>query len=243
MDQVTTITFCRYKSLFHKIWAFFMMQFAHSFLKNIEGMTFYKLMGSGKSLGFNPLPDWSVYALIQVWDNNELARQFIKSSALMHQYREKSSECMTLFMRCITSHGAWSEQSPFHKSDQIDPSNPIVAVITRATIKTSKLIRFWKYVPTAQKPIKKADGLLYTKGIGEVPIKQMATFSLWESEERMKKFAYVSEEHQQAIKMTRELHWYQEELFARFQPYAFHGVWSNISMDKSMINNVKNLDE
>lgn len=239
MDQVTTITFCRYKSLIHKIWAFFMMQFAHGYLRNTEGMTFYKLMGSGKNLGFNPLPDWSVYALVQVWKNHESAKHFIDSSTLMSKYRDRSSECMTIFMRCVTSHGEWSGQSPFHKTDRVVSTNPMVAVITRATIRSSKLLRFWKYVPTAQKPIKKADGLLYTKGIGEVPIKQMATFSLWESEDQMKRFAYKTGEHQQAIKMTRELNWYKEELFARFQPYEFDGVWNDISWNKDLINNIQ----
>ncbi|MEQ9220228.1 MAG: spheroidene monooxygenase [Cyclobacteriaceae bacterium] len=237
MDQVTTITFCRYKSLFHKIWAFFMMQFAHGYLKDVEGMTFYKLMGSGKGLGFNPLPDWSVYVLIQVWENHKAARLFIDSSELMQKYRARSTECMTVFMRCVTTHGLWSGQSPFHPSDHTDPINPMVAVITRATIKTSKLIRFWRYVPTAQKPVEKAEGLIYTKGIGEAPIKQMATFSLWTTEVEMKKFAYQSSEHQQAIKMTRALSWYKEELFARFQPYAFDGNWEKLSTDYPEIKN------
>ncbi|MEQ8336849.1 MAG: spheroidene monooxygenase [Cyclobacteriaceae bacterium] len=237
MDQVTTITFCRYKSLFHKIWAFFMMQFAHGFLKDVEGMTFYKLMGSGKGLGFNPLPDWSVYVLIQVWENHKAARRFIDSSELMQKYRARSTECMTVFMRCVTTHGLWSGQSPFLPSDHTDPINPMVAVITRATIKTSKLIRFWRYVPTAQKPVEKAEGLIYTKGIGEAPIKQMATFSLWTTEVEMKKFAYQSSEHQQAIKMTRALSWYKEELFARFQPYAFDGNWEKLSTDHPIIKN------
>ncbi len=239
MDQVTTITFCKYKSPFHKIWAFFMMQFAHGYLKEVEGMTFYKLMGSGKSLGFNPLPDWSVYGLVQVWRNHESAQQFIDRSELLGKYRDRSAECMTIFMRCITSHGEWSGQSPFHKTNDIDKTNPMVAVITRATIKVSKLLRFWRYVPTAQKPIKNADGLIYTKGIGEVPIKQMATFSLWESEDKMKKYAYESGEHQQAIRLTRELNWYKEELFARFQPYEFVGTWSNISLKKDLMNNIQ----
>lgn len=204
-----------------------MMQFAHGYLKDVKGMPFYKLMGSGKSIGFNPLPDWSVYALIQVWENHEYARHFINSSELIKKYRSHSTQCMTIFMRCLTAHGQWSGQMPFSEVGQADLNNPMVAVITRATIRSSKLLKFWRYVPTAQKPINQADGLIYTKGIGEVPIKQMATFSLWKSEEQMKSFAYDTKEHQQAIKMTRQLNWYKEELFARFQPYEFSGKWED----------------
>jgi heme-degrading monooxygenase HmoA len=58
--------------------------------------------------------------------------------------------------------------------------------------------------------------MLYSKGVGEVPFLNMATFSVWKSAEAMKNFAYQSKEHLKAIKMTRELGWYSEELFARF---------------------------
>jgi len=230
MDQVTTITFCKFKSLFHKLWAFFMMQFAHSYLKEVDGMTFYKLMGSGKGLGFNPLPDWSVYALIQVWKSHEHAEHFFNSAELIRKYRARSIECMTIFMKCLSTHGQWSGQEPFSKTVPAAPGLPIV-VITRATIRYSKLIKFWRFVPTAQKPVSRADGLIYTKGIGEVPIKQMATFSLWKNEAQMKKFAYESTDHQQAIKLTRELNWYKEELFARFTPYQYNGLWENKTWD------------
>ena len=58
--------------------------------------------------------------------------------------------------------------------------------------------------------------LIYTKGVGEVPFVQMATFSIWKNLEAVKQFAYKSKEHATAVKMTRELKWYKEELFARF---------------------------
>jgi hypothetical protein len=34
------------------------------------------------------------------------------------------------------------------------------------------------------------EGLIYTKGVGEVPIIQMATFSLWKDFESVKQFAH-----------------------------------------------------
>lgn len=224
-QQVTTITFCKYSSLASKIWAFTMMQFAHSYLREVKGLTFYKLMGSGKGLGFNPFPDWSVYCLLQVWENDQYAREFLDQSPLIIKYKQHSRETATIFMKNITADGKWSGMMPFETNGQLDQKNPYIAVITRATIKFSKLAKFWNYVPTSQKPIGQAKGLIYTKGIGEVPIKQMATFSIWENVTQMKNFAYHSREHQQAIKMTKELNWYREELFARFQPYDSLGTW------------------
>lgn len=224
-EQITTLTFCKYNSIRSKIWAFWMMQFSHRYLKKVKGMSFYKLMGSGQGLGFNLSPDWSVYCLLQVWENEDVAAHFLSDSILINKYDLYADERGTIFMKNLTSHGVWSGKQPFLKNGLTDESNHHVAIITRATIKTSQLIKFWKYVPTAQKPISKAKGLLYTKGIGEVPVKQMATFSVWDNIENMKQFAYNSEEHQTAIKMTREFNWYAEELFARFQPYKMIGTW------------------
>ncbi len=41
-----------------------MMQFTHHEL------------GSGKGQGFNPLPDWSRYCLLQIWENEQQVDRF-----------------------------------------------------------------------------------------------------------------------------------------------------------------------
>jgi len=229
-EQITTITLCSYTGIKNKLWAFGMMQFAHRHLKDIKGLSFYKLMGSGKGLGFSPFPDWGMYCLLQVWDSEKDALDFAEKSALIKKYEDHTLECAMIFMKNIKAHGKWSKTEPFITSDNLDKTNSLTAVITRATIKTKFIWKFWKYVPTSQRPIKNAKGLLYTKGIGEVPIKQMATFSIWNSENDIKRFAYRSEEHKKAISMTKEFDWYSEELFARFQPYKLIGKWEGIQI-------------
>jgi heme-degrading monooxygenase HmoA len=215
MAQITTITFFRYSSFFSKLWAFGMMQFAHGPLSKVGGLQTYKLMGTGKD-GFNPCADWSVYVLLQIWDDEETAQRFFETSSLMERYRSKSSELYTLFLRNIKSKGEWSGKNPFEKSEFFDKTNSFIAVITRATIKKRLLFKFWKYVPTSQKPLQNNEGLIYTKGIGEVPFLQMATFSIWRDKESLMQFAYGSKEHVKAIAETKRLDWYKEELFARF---------------------------
>jgi hypothetical protein len=42
------------------------------------------------------------------------------------------------------------------------------------------------------------------------------TFSLWESGDAIKNFAYKGAAHQKAIADTSTFKWYSEELFARF---------------------------
>ncbi len=224
MSQITTLTFFKYTGFKSKLWGFMMMQFAHKPLSKIYGLYFYKLMGSGKE-GFKPAPDWSTYALLQIWEHEEYAHTFFNSSALFKEFVANSSEQYTVFMKNIVAKGEWSGQNPFIKSTALDLTIPFIAVITRATIKPKMLYKFWKYVPTSQEPLKNSKGLLFTKGIGEVPLSQMATFSIWKDKEAVLEFAYKSQKHSEAIKLTRKLNWYKEELFSRFQPYKTIGHW------------------
>ncbi|MBA3898904.1 MAG: DUF3291 domain-containing protein [Bacteroidetes bacterium] len=229
MPQITTLTFFRYPDFSSRVWGFMMMQFSHSYLQQVKGQSFYKLMGSGKGEGFNPFPDWSVYSLLQVWENEAAAQAFFEEAPIMQKYRKHASETWTIFMKSILAKGLWSGKNPFQESSSLSQKIPYLAVITRATIKASRLIPFWRYVPKSQKQLSASQGLLFAKGIGEVPVVQMATFSLWENSEAMKAFAYKGKGHQGAIKKTRELDWYKEELFSRFQPYKSVGLWNGIN--------------
>jgi heme-degrading monooxygenase HmoA len=223
--NITTLTFFKYKNWWNKIWAFGMMQFAHSYLAKQSGIQFYKLMGSGKGKGFNPFPDWSTYSLLVVWENEKSAQDFFAQSDLFQKYRSHTSERWTIFMKNILARGSWSKKNPFDLHPDLDTSNELLCIITRATIRWNKLYSFWKYVPTSEKPLADNNGLIYTKGIGEIPVIQMATFSVWKNMDALKKFAYESEAHRVAIQKTRELDWYSEEMFCRFQPYKSVGTW------------------
>ncbi len=198
-----------------KIKGFYMMQVGHALLKDTEGLSFYKLMGTGKGDGFNPYPDFSTYALLTKWESLERAKAFLDSSKFVKKYKHICHEMEYFIMRTSSSHGSWGGQNPFKSTIKIQKDQKL-AVLTRARIKISKLRKFWSYVPVSRQPLKNNSGLIFTKGIGEIPFLNMATFSLWKNQEAMKQFAYSSEEHLKAIKMTRELGWYREELFARF---------------------------
>ena len=223
-NQITTISFFKYSLFSNKAWAFKMMQFANKDLRKVNGLSFYRLMGSGKGRGFNPLPDWSIYCLLQVWESEDAANTFFLSSDLVKRYKNHTSELFTLYMKNISAGGTWVGKNPFEKAAELDPNLPI-AIITRATIKLNWLLKFWKYVPTSEEGLDGNEGLIYTKGVGEVPIIQMATFSLWKNFDAVKQFAYKSKQHQEAIKKTRQFEWYSEELFSRFQPYKSTGTW------------------
>lgn len=224
--QITTLSFYRFHSLKGKLWGFFNVPITQMKLKSIQGLRFYKVMGSGKS-GFNPLPDWSTYAILQVWDSEEAANDFYQGKGVYFDYVKNSDELMVVYMKNIKAHGEWSKQKPFQKSSKIDTDSKYMAVLTRATIKWTELIPFWKYVPQSQEYLKRTKAIMFQYGIGEVPFKNMATFSIWNDKDALFEFAYKDSSHAKAIELTRKRDWYSEELFSRFQPYRIVGNWKD----------------
>lgn len=225
-EQVVTITFFKYKNTSSQWWAFKQMGLAAEAMDKIHGLTFYKMLGSGGKKGFSIWPNFSVYSLLAVWKNHESAIHFLSNHAYFEMLTEKSEEQWTIFMRNVQSHGQWDGRSPFTAVSQISARQPI-CVITRATIHTKYLYRFWRFVPPASQSVHQFNGKLFSIGIGELPLIQQATFSIWKSIEDMKNYAYQNPDHYKVIKKTRELGWYKEELFARFHPYKSMGTWNN----------------
>ncbi|HMO39242.1 MAG TPA: hypothetical protein PKC76_06485 [Saprospiraceae bacterium] len=226
-QQIVTITFFRYRGLRQRWWAFGQMGLAPKALRAIQGLQFGKMLGSGSGNGFSVLPNLGVYGLLAVWDTEHDARHFFDTHPLFKTYCTQSAEQWTLFMRAVMAHGQWDGVEPFRASGQADDEQP-VGVLTRATIYPRHLWRFWRFVPPVSRSVERREGLVFSVGVGELPLIQQATFSLWQSTHLMKAYAYQSRYHSEVVKKTRELGWYSEELFARFAPYAEEGSWQGL---------------
>ena len=214
--RLTTITFFKFKK--NKPWAFTQMGLLHRKIRKTNGLFFLKLLGTGGGNGFSLRPDFGTYALLGVWESENSASEFFEKNETIIRYKRKASAIRTIKMVSLKSNGFWGGQNPFTEQKPINSAKKMpVAVITRATLRLSKLISFWKSVPAASKAIEAAKGVKYFKGIGEWPFIQQATLSLWDSFDSVKNFAYSSKIHSDIIKKTRKQKWYSEDLFARFQ--------------------------
>ena len=60
------------------------------------------------------------------------------------------------------------------------------------------------------------DRLLFGIGVGEVPLVQQCTISVWRDAAAIDQYAYRQTGHREVVKLTRQRQWYSEELFARF---------------------------
>ena len=88
-------------------------------------------------------------------------------------------------------------------------------MITRARVKFNKLINFLFNTSLAAKSIRSHNGAEFYKGIGELPIIEQATISIWKSEQSMRDFAYSDTNHLKIINKARKDEWYSEALFVR----------------------------
>ncbi|MBC7922651.1 MAG: spheroidene monooxygenase [Ferruginibacter sp.] len=225
---LTTFTVFLYDSP-NRLWAFQRMGLLPGQLAKVPGMAFSQLMGSGRGLVFSLWPDWSRYVLLATWTSEEAADAFFGASPLVQAFRRQARETWTVRMHPIKTHGLWSGQNPFRVvASPVGYDGPVV-VLTRASIRTRALWDFWRNAPRAAEGLTRAEGLIFSSGVGELPFVRQATLSAWENPAAMRAFAYGGENHQAAMRRKAEQNWYSEELFARFVPVASEGTYYGIN--------------
>jgi heme-degrading monooxygenase HmoA len=220
--MLVSLTIVRYKPLFVPL-AFMSMALHRLPLILDRNCSLWKLMGSGKNGTFDLKPDYKQWALLAAWKDQHAFDSFRESSFISSWWKTLCTETYTVLCTPITSHGSWDKKNPFTSSENIHLDGP-VAVLTRATIRFKRLKNFWQNVDKVAGIMTGAKGYITSFGIGEAPFFRQATFSVWESLDDVKAFAYRSPEHRDVIQKTRDENWYSEELFARFKPLATFGT-------------------
>ncbi|WP_299822090.1 spheroidene monooxygenase [uncultured Pontibacter sp.] len=195
-------------------------------LNKTPGLLFYKLLGSGHGKGFSIKPNFKRYGLLCTWENEQAADAFLNTSDLMENYKSHTSESWTVKLLPFQAHGQWDKQEPFSPTLTDNYTDGPLAVLTRASINWMALPGFWRFVPKTSKALDAAEGLICSIGLGELPFIRQATFSIWESMDAMRQYAYKNPLHQEVMRRTRSENWYSEELFARFKPIASQGTWN-----------------
>ena len=195
-------------------WAILHMGLDRLSLARRSDVKFWKLLGAGKGETFTPRDaDILRWGLLVVVDKDSE----ITNSKIIKRWNSKAQLQFTGQLSPISVNGAWSKKTPFHNLPLAakDWSGKVVA-ITRARIKWRKNFIFWNSVPPVTASLHSSPGLISAIGIGEAPIGLQGTFSIWESGEAVKNFAYSGAAHKEAIKATHRHAWYAEEMFARF---------------------------
>jgi hypothetical protein len=199
--------------------------------------SFYKLMGSGRNGTFDKTPDLQQWGIITSMKGMEHAGEdFLRQpDYIYHLYgsfiatwlRFFGCEVWTVLLEPTEGHGKWDGKEPFGKLPKQGNDTGPVAVLTRATIRISRLTQFWKHVDGVASRMADSAGFITSLGVGEVPWIKQATFSVWQSREAMRNFAYKMKEHADVVKKTHQEKWYSEDMFVRFNIIASTGTINN----------------
>ena len=193
-------------------------------LRNVEGLVFWRLLGTGSGDNTGRGADLSRSALFAVWDDESYLDAALASGPTAGRWRD-AEESWHVRLRGIGGHGTWKGFDPLDGLET-GSGDGSIAIVTRANVRR----RSWKVFGEASKVVDaelhRAPGLIDVVGIGETPIGSLATFSLWESRAAARDFAYSMPDHREVIRRTRAEGWYAEEMFARFEPYGAIGTWN-----------------
>ena len=222
--QIVTLSVHRFLGIAAKVWVLGQMGAARLSFMAMKDVSFWKLCGSGVGEGFTPRPNTEVWAILAVWPDEATARDRISNAPVYQRWARNASEVWTVFLSPTSARGRWSSKTPFIVTDKTNDGP--VAALTRATVRPSAMARFWKRQPAISDVIGDDPNVIFKIGIGEVPLLQQVTFSIWPDTSSMAAFARADGPHAKAIKAVREGNWFREELYARFRIIGETGLWN-----------------
>ncbi len=187
-------------------------------------------MGSGRNGTFDIKPDLHQWALLYTTVEPSIyIPSFIKK-----YFKFFKCDVKQFVLQPLEGHGLWDGKKVFDELPKQNEHNGAIAVLTRATIRISRLKNFWKNVSPVADKMSSSPGFIISYGIGELPWIKQATFSVWQNKESIKMFAYKMQQHADVIKKTRAEKWYKEEMFVRFRIITVEGF--DKSLETKMLN-------
>jgi spheroidene monooxygenase len=198
-------------------------------LRKVAGLVFAKVMGSGHEGGFVLRPSPSHQGLVLMFDQQSQADAFLESD-LCQEYKTNAREWFSASMQIDSSRGSWN-QVVWHPSSNAHAHPPVtgpeqlpIATITRASIRSSSALAFWRYAPAAQADLQTATGCLLAMGLGEAPLLRQCTFSIWKDTASMVAYAQ-SGAHHSAIQAAYKHGFFSESMFVRMKVLSMNGCW------------------
>lgn len=165
-----SLSLFRFASLPARFWVLGQMALARLSLRRMPEVGFWKLCGSGTGEGFTPRPNTAVWAILATWPDAATARARIAAAPVFRRWHSHAAESWTILLEPTSARGTWSGVAPFVPGvGQGGEPGPIVA-LTRATMRASTFLRFWRRVPDISAVIGQDPNVIFKIGIGEVPL-------------------------------------------------------------------------
>lgn len=216
----------------HQAWGWMRLVAGASAFKDVPGLVFAKVMGSGHKGGFTLRPSASHQGLICRFSRLDQALEFLRGKQAAN-LRERARESWSGVLAVTSSRGSWDQQ-PWPVSQHLPAHDPSgsgdaasrrpLAILTRASIVPTKAMAFWRHAPAAQSDLHSATGCMLAMGLGEAPLVRQCTFSLWRDAQAMRDYA-TRGAHQTAAAAAHRHGFFSESLFVHMDVLQMDGVW------------------
>jgi spheroidene monooxygenase len=230
--QTITLSTYRFARAADAAWGFLQMQMARGPLARTPGIGFHKLFGSGSGASFHPKPNFYVWGILAAWPDRQTADRALATGPVFRSFADRAAESFTAVLTPVHAAGSWDGQQPFDVTRSATPPSPI-GILTRATIKPSSVLSFWRDVPGVSASLLERGGAQFAIGLGEVPWFHQVTVSIWPDVPTMHRFAYAAGPHAEAIRHAKAKGWFKEDLFARFRVDSTTGTWDGRAVPAS----------
>lgn len=192
------------------------------------GVRFARVLGSGRDGGFGLRPGLDHQGVFLMVDEVADALALVNRSPLVADYRTRAAQCLVAVLQASSARGRWGGQGMRAIVPSPGPGEPVVA-LTRASIRASRALRFWRHSPPAEDALAAAPGCRLAVGLGEAPVLRQATLSLWDDTAAMNAYARHGA-HQRAIEASSREGHFSEWMFVRFVPLLLQGRWPGLRL-------------
>jgi len=212
----------------HQGWGWLRLMSGGSALRDVPGLDFAKVMGSGQGGGFSLRPSATHQGVVTCFDNWSHASEFMRSP-WVRAVRARSNQSWMGILAVKSARGQWDQQ-PWGATEERalhgapDTSSSELAVLTRASIKPAKAMAFWRHAPAVQTDLDRAEGCELAMGLGEAPLLRQCTFSIWRDAAAMTAYAH-HQAHLSAIQAACKHQFFSESLFVHLRPLYMQGHW------------------
>ncbi len=221
----------------HTPWALERLARGPSAWPVVRGLRFAQVLGSGWGGGFGLWPGLNYQGIFAAFDAEDAAHEFATASEVAQAYRHRSLEHFGAVLACTSSRGSWSGHTMAQHTDSTSQAQPDaaddhpIAALTRASIRPRRAVQFWRHAPATHQALAQAAGCRVAVGLGEAPLLRQATFSVWDSAQKMHAYARRGA-HQTAIEAAWGDGLFSESLFVRFRPLWLAGNWAGMSVTR-----------